>query len=252
MPNSPTQAGSIAFWGNPSGSILGAGSINPFDQQRDEQGRIDPNIEDLNLNPWDTATIQGMEVPGIVRIENFKKEMQRQKKKAQGNHGASITLLGFDLAEFTVSIRMWTARQFVAYQQLVHALQTQLLDAMKLPATGTLARQDPNNMFGTVQQSYSPQLAAAAVSIKYPSLAVFGITQAYLRSFIPPLPGGQPGEMVAKILFEEFQVPIQAVPTTIKGGAKNLPKSKFDATAKNTPPDQTDAVLSDLPALPGF
>lgn len=233
MPINQPQAGSQPFWGQASGSVPEPTSqANP--NHYDANGRIDPATEDPNYNPWDKAKIGQDTVPGIVRIE-LKKEMQRQKKKAIGNHGATVTLLGYDLAEVIMSIRMWTAPQFTAYQDIVQKLQHQLWLATQANngQNGLIITPDTVNpstnglgltyVPGTVEAT-GP--TAAAVQVYHPSLAMFGITQLYVRQLVPPMPSQPVGCMEARIIFEEFRIPIQGNAATISGSKKSLASKK--------------------------
>lgn len=59
---------------------------------------------------WDVATLDGLEIPGLVRVE-VKRGAKYDEKAAPGQSGAKVTFKGFETAKVTLTVRLWTKSQ---------------------------------------------------------------------------------------------------------------------------------------------
>ncbi len=73
-------------------------------------------IQDPFANPtgWDTVTIGGISVPGVVELSDAAREYDWDVKKGKGAAGATTTFTSKPPAEFTVRVRLWEPDHFVA------------------------------------------------------------------------------------------------------------------------------------------
>lgn len=66
---------------------------------------------------WDVVLFAGKPTPGIAVVSG-RNGVSLDKKKSPGTDGATITALGYEPAEVDIAIRIWTAAQWAAWQQL--------------------------------------------------------------------------------------------------------------------------------------
>lgn len=73
-------------------------------------------IQDPFANPssWDTVTIGGISLPGVVELPASGRKYDWDKKKGKGAAGATTTLTNLPPAEFTVRVKLWQPDHFVS------------------------------------------------------------------------------------------------------------------------------------------
>lgn len=65
---------------------------------------------------WDRVTFNDVECPGLAAV-TISRSNKWDTKKAQGSHGAERTFKGADLASVKIQIRLWTADDYVAFNE---------------------------------------------------------------------------------------------------------------------------------------
>lgn len=114
---------------------------------------VNDGLQQISANPfwgdspgsWDTVIIKGLRFPGIARVSG-KVAIRKDRRKVPGAHGAKQTFLGYEPAEVSIELRMWTADHWENFQRLAQDV-----------------RPKPN------------QKAPQAFDISHPALAVYGI-----------------------------------------------------------------------------
>lgn len=124
---------------------------------------------------YDTCTLAGLTLPGIVKIAG---SMTRKldKKNAKGADGATITDDGANAAEIELALVMWTAAHWEAYQAMV-------------PLINPLAQKG----------KLSP------VDIVHPVLALHGVKSVYVEDVSLPQAGSIPQTREVKIKVVEWR-----------------------------------------------
>ena len=78
----------------------------------------DPIISD----PWDVVRISGTAMPGVATVSGPGLKMQTDALKTPNKDGASVKLLGRELTKFTITLTMWTNKQWKSLWNLVPIL----------------------------------------------------------------------------------------------------------------------------------
>lgn len=156
----------------------------------------DPNTADIisigsegplfARNPWDRVSLGGVTLPGIAEV-SAKAKRKHDKKKENGTDGSTPTFHGYDPAQVTINIRVWTADQL---QNLVEQLRT----LWPAPAKGGK---------GTPKGVKEPP----PFDIYHPKLAMLNITQVVIVEVDALKPGKVPGEQVLSLMCLEFKPP---------------------------------------------
>lgn len=223
------------FWGAPYGQVPSPLGLLDSNGDNDPNWSIDPS----SFNPWDTATLLGMRVPGIVRFE-ARKAQRHQKRSSPGDDFANITQMGWDLAEATMTVRLWTEKQFYDWQAIIQKLEQQLLSAKTAALGGG--------------SEYAGGFAA--VTVEYPGLAMHSISKLWVKELTPLAPTNDAGVFQAKVQFTEFNPARQGSTKTVIGAPPGL--SSINQTygnqpaqknATTSPPSQGGGITSPLSAL---
>ncbi len=155
----------------------------------------------LNPEAWDALIIGGEYTPGVAKVESSRVH-KWDEKKGKGAAGSTLTYAGHDLAEGTITIRMWEAEQY---------------DEWESKATAWLP--DPKK--------------PKALDVYHPQLEILKI-----RSIVILTLGGveisSDGEMRAVLKFKEYQPPKPAGGTPSGSTAHRKPGDE--------PPNATSAL----------
>lgn len=145
-------------------------------------------------NAWDTATIRGITVPGIVEVVGVPEKAMDMRKPA-GKNGGTATIHGRKPAMFEIRVRMWTPEQ---WQHMVDLL------GQIWPAGGATNTD--------------------ALEIQHPALSFVGIDRGILIAPSTPQPGSAKGERVVSLRFMEFR------PGDQKQGTKTVKQASVAPT----------------------
>jgi hypothetical protein len=162
---------SVPFWGDPSVP---------------EQA-YDPGAG----SPWDTAYLNGVQVPGYVRCEGDGPGRKIDVKSGPGVDGASETQQGAEPAKFTMTVRMWTKAQWDAWQALADTISPRLGKTPAKPVD--IAHPNPN--------------AQDVKSVLVEKISLVKVT-------------GQVGELTVRLL--QWTKPVPSKVTTPKGSGAGL------------------------------
>ncbi len=74
---------------------------------------------DGSLKIWERVLLNGKEIPGLCTITGTGFKLKTSTKKAAGQDGANVAMLGRDLASFTISVKMWKMKHLTAFQEII-------------------------------------------------------------------------------------------------------------------------------------
>ena len=165
---------------------------------------------------WDTASIGGLRLPGLVAVSTSK-ACRLVQKKTPGSHGASPSILAMEPGEIRFRMTMWHPQHLIEYEDVVNLI------------LNTIGK----SMAGKKQRPNARQLSTA-FDVKHPSLAIHRIFAAYFVDFQLPERSGTTGTMQAGIRMQEF-LPLSnnTAPRAIKAA---MPDNNFAGIPIATPP----------------
>lgn len=73
----------------------------------------------VDLATWETVNIGGHEIPGICTIKGTGFKLKASIKRAAGQDGANVAMLGRDLASFTIGVKMWAEAHLEAFKNII-------------------------------------------------------------------------------------------------------------------------------------
>lgn len=88
----------------------------------DSAGTWDDALNIPRTRGWDTASLGGVELPGLVAITGTAIERKLDAKKPNGGDGAALTHRGTNPAEFKIKLTLWTQDQLDEFAALVPQL----------------------------------------------------------------------------------------------------------------------------------
>jgi hypothetical protein len=179
-----------------------------------------------HASAWDVVSIGGVRLPGLCRIDG-KKGRRHDKKLVAGGDGSDPSSLGYDPAEFTVTVRMWTDDQLRAFEAMLPTL---------LPRNG---KGNPK-----------------PITVSHPALSLFGINALYLMDAMLPKMSSQSGVVEFGFRFSEHS-PTAAVGVThddkaldgfanvlVSAGAQNFTPAPTQSRPQPLPDDPAASVQS--------
>lgn len=176
--------------------------------------------------PWNRATIGGYRVPGKVEVSG---RLSRRDDTADvpGMDGATMTVLGYAPAEFTLTVTMWTDDHVTRYHHLFHTFR---------PTKGDKNLRDAQ---------------ARAVRVEHPAIAMAGLED--LTIYEMSVPEDQGRQIFrATILLKEFIPEIKRSKTAGTKEIKNDRAPEWNGTiggaASQTSPRLAQGALADMKA----
>lgn len=159
-----------------------------------------------SLSPWDTIKVAGMRAPGIARIHGGRRK-RFNPQIIPGLNGHVPNFYGYDCAEFTIKLTIWTPAQWAWLYQFIALIQP--------PPTS--------------------KIQPLAVKIDYPSLRLMNVYDCYVvHVSIPELHDKQ--EVTIDIPCVEYLLPTGLGPGPLQ-----------PATEVKTNADGTNTVSSKQP-----
>lgn len=134
---------------------------------------------------WDTVTIAGRSLPGICTVTG-KAGRRVDRRQTPGKHGTTVTYLGDAPAEFTITLKLWTAEHLAEYQALLEFLRS--VDGPMRAAAGAL----PLKNLGKLPRS--------PVDIIHPTLSLLRIRAAHVIEYDFPRAAGDVYEASIKCI----------------------------------------------------
>ena len=161
----------------------------------------------LEGSAWDYVTLGGFVLPGILE-EPPKVEVSRKvdKKNGAGLDGATLTWQGYDPAEFSVRLLLWTPDHWDAWQTLLPFI---------LPRPG----KPPADPF----------------TIDHPALAAMGVDKVMVTKVTAPEKAGKPGVMRVTLTCQHWVKSKKTGTTTPKKVAGGVPATVHDQKGGFTP-----------------
>ncbi len=153
-----------------------------------------------NPDPWESATVAGL-VFSKAEVAKLKVEQRNQKKSSPGVAGSTTTLHGFDSAEFSLVLYLWTEE---------HLRMAEKLRDVILPPTR--------------------RTAPPPVDVYHPALAFVHVTQALVLEISPFQPGKARGEKKLELSCRAF-----GGSTRNASGVLSTPKASVSSIGKYGP-----------------
>jgi hypothetical protein len=137
-----------------------------------------PHWDDADGGAWDRVIIGPYEFSGTVKVSGSGPKLQLDKRKHPGADGATIVSKGYELAEFTLTLRVWTQQHLEDFSELMGRVH---------PARNASARN--------------------ALDVYHPALALLSITKMVVVSPGLLVPGDVPGLMECSLACMEYRPP---------------------------------------------
>lgn len=174
-------------------------------------------------NPWDTAWVNGEQIPGLVVVDGAVKLQIDKSKKAQGKDGITLTSNGLLPGPVDIDITLWTEDQWEAFIAIRRTIWIK-------PNRGEAVR---------------------VVTIDHPAFALWDINQVMIESPSVPKRGPIPQTMLIKLRCLQFLPPVagnrKKATKTPKAVDTPLDKARQPTQAGLQPggesPSKTDAGL---------
>ncbi len=142
-----------------------------------------------NATAWDVVYLGGIRAPGIASVRT-RRAHRIDHRISPGDSAMQISNLGPERVDVEITLTLWTAAQWQAWQDLAPRI-------FKNPGKlGTLEPQE-------------------AIEVWHPSLQVYRITSLYCFELGVPEPASQPGVRKVQLRFVEFR--------PMRGGGMNGP-----------------------------
>lgn len=149
-------------------------------------------------NPWDTAYVRGMQIPGIVTL-NVVRERAIYAIAAPGIVPSNIKI-GYNQIRFGMTVKLWTPQQWESFQPIIWALQPIFAKAQKL----------------TEAQKKSRKAADSAFDVQYPTLAALSVHSCICEKLGPLSPEGQVRTFTMAFLeYRTGNTPVATIDTSI-------------------------------------
>ncbi len=135
---------------------------------------------------WDTVVIAGRALPGLCKMTG-KVTRRVDKKNATGTNGATITYTGDDVAEFEISVRMWTEAHLSTFAALLSFLKDRQSpdDANGLGVTVATGASSKLVVKANEKRGYS-KFPMAPVQVEHPTLTLYRIRAAHVLEYSFP------------------------------------------------------------------
>jgi hypothetical protein len=198
-----------------------------------ERGQSGP---DYATNPWDTCTLNGMKVPGIVTVTVTPRE-KIDVQKPNGADGGAFIRRGHEPAKVEINVKIWTPNQWKLWQVVLKAIWRQ---------PGKPARQDkPGQAKAAVKE-------IGAIRISHPACDLYSVGSVVIAE--PGSPNlAERGFMNQKIQALEYLAPKKGATRKTKGAKVPLtPEFEQAKNAIGPLVSETDAVPSLSSPVPGF
>jgi len=151
-----------------------------------------------DISEWETIYFNGMMAPGIARVKGGRRR-RIDLRITPGASGATASNMGYDPGEFTVTLTLWTAKQWKWLQ----------------------------DMMGMLLPPPTAKVQPRSVKVNYPALRIVGITDCYIESVaIPEVNEQQIGRV-------EFDC-LEFLPQQNEGGGVLAPASEWTQNPDGT------------------
>jgi len=143
---------------------------------------------------WDTVRIDGITIPGVVRLEGSVGQ-RWETREVPGQNGAKITRLGYEAAKVSIRILMATEEHLRAFEKLVPLIRPKASDKKETIVTGSLKT-------GKTSRERRPE---DAFNVEHPALALYGMkTFICERAGLPEQKGDSSGMYEVKLELLEY------------------------------------------------
>jgi hypothetical protein len=156
---------------------------------------------------FDVIYMAGLRVPGLCDVK-VKRAHRLDRRCANGVDGGAMTSLGYNPAEVTIKLRMWTPQQLLDFQAItIDSIQPRPGKAMARPV---------------------------AVQVEYPSLGMWGIKSLFVVSIAGPERTSIPQLWETTLTCDELS-PLTAVAVATQRGGGVATNANAITGSKGTP-----------------
>lgn len=153
---------------------------------------------------WEGVVVAGYRLPGVCAIEG-KVKRRHDSKKTPGANGSTVTYIGDDQADFTVTLRLWTPEHLATYAKIVGYLRSMVVGTAEASKLSISAAE---RLIDARQKNLKPssKFPIAPVDVFHPVLSLHGIKSAHVLEYGFPKPKGEAaaGVYEATIHFLEY------------------------------------------------
>jgi hypothetical protein len=199
---------SLPFWDPGATRTDNPNKLGPGIQTFIPEGASDPLPD--GVSDWEVIYFNNARAPGICRVDGGRRRLI-DHRGTPGASGEIAALMAYQLAEFSVSLTIWTPLQWFTLQQLV--------DTIYPKPTQTTAT-----------------LRVPTVSVRHPAFQLLHVSDVYVVDFRTPRHiGFQVMEAVIDLV--EFQAPVNEGVRQFAGAIDNGNGTFTPAPARALPPD---------------
>lgn len=131
---------------------------------------------------WDTVTLASTDLPGVCSVSG-RVARRVDRKTTSGRHATTVTYLGDEPAEFTITVKLWTEAHLLSFEALLDAL-AQLGPALDSKDSGKFPRRP--------------------VDVRHPTLDLFKIRACHVVEAGMLQPASEPGVFEATFKCVEY------------------------------------------------
>lgn len=187
---------------------------------------------------WDTVVIAGRALPGIC-VMSGKVVRRVDRKNSTGTNGETVTYVGDDVAEFEITVRMWTEAHLTTFAKLLSFLRD-LKSPDDANGLGQLVTGATSKVTVKLNEKrgYS-KFPMAPVQIEHPTLTLYRIRAAHVLEYGFPKPAGDASSGIYEVNIKciehitlnkgQTTTPRAAVDTSLTSGGLGAIGNKFAA-----------------------
>lgn len=186
-------------------------------------------------NPWDTATLGGYQLPGLVKVRATP-EVQVDRQKVHGSNKTALVLNGYLPGSIDVEVKVWTPEQWDVLSEAIDNLwrkRERKLAEVETGGTRPKTKAEAAAQENAVAASQTAKAGAAtqaSVSLLWPGLNAYGVKAVIIAGVSLPEDGPEPGTKVVRFKCIEYVPPNEAP------SAKDLPRRSAGSKASKTTP----------------
>jgi hypothetical protein len=170
---------------------------------------------------WETVVIAGYRLPGVCTLDG-KVRRRHDKKNTAGTNGSTVTYVGDDQAEFSVTVTMWTSEHLDTYGNIIDFLRS-MTSAELTTRSLTSSEHQASSKKNTTSRPFS-KFPVVPLDLVHPVLSLHRIKSAHVIEYGFPKAKGDASSGIyeAVIRFLEYVPGQKGAVSTPKSAADNL------------------------------
>ena len=133
---------------------------------------------------WEKVSLAGVEIPGVCRVSGTGMRLRSETRKSPGRDGASVAIMGLDIAAFSIEVTMWKPEHLSAFRTIIGMAK-------------------PTSAASNGRSQAVAGIDLTPLDVSHPALHAFGITQCIVDSVSIPTERS-PGIWTSTISCREF------------------------------------------------